>query len=205
MKPELLYELPNQEKYPELLRDWSCRCHCGEVFDAVRIDVDSGRIKGCGCARGRHKLRPEDRKASRTRVAWYSMHWRCEASSDHYEDYKGRGISVCKRWRSYANFLEDMGECKPGYTLERIDNSKGYEPGNCRWATNAEQQRNKRNNRLETAFGRTQLLIEWSEETGLGGPTIRQRIDRMRWTPEQALATPPHRKPEKNPTTPLRA
>jgi hypothetical protein len=81
--------------------------------------------------------------------AWSAMRQRClNPASQRYASYGGRGITVCDRWSSFEAFLADMGakpEPKEQYSLDRIDNDRGYEPGNCRWATRSEQQRNRPN------------------------------------------------------------
>lgn len=89
--------------------------------------------------------------------AWNLMKRRCYNHNDRsYRNYGGRGIKVCDRWiNSFQNFLEDMG-CKPdGCSLDRINPDKDYSPENCRWATNRQQQRNRRNNRREPC------IVEW--------------------------------------------
>jgi hypothetical protein len=106
----------------------------------------------------------------------------------NFRNYGARGIAVCERWRnSFTAFLEDMGACPDGLELERIDNEKGYEPGNCRWASRKEQCRNSRKNHFITANGKTLPLSQWSEETGVRAATIRRRIRVLKMSPEQAL------------------
>ncbi len=125
--------------------------------------------------------------------AWYDMNRRCFRSSTvYYADYGGRGIRVCQRWaNSFEAFIEDMGhKPSPRHSLDRIDNDGDYEPGNCRWATWIEQERNRRNVRVLTFRGETRSLPEWADVLGVNRVTLMARISKLGWTVEKALATP---------------
>lgn len=127
---------------------------------------------------------------------WKQIRQRCyNKRSKAYPDYGGRGIKLCSRWyRSFQKFAKDIerdiGLPKSGYTLDRIDNNKGYEPGNIRWATRAEQNKHRRS-RIEISFkGKTQSLSDWARELKLPLLTLYSRIKRDRWTIKRALTTP---------------
>src|SRR4029077_16821093 len=118
------------------------------------------------------------------------MRGRCYNQRNHkFPRYGGRGISVCRRWDKFENFLADMGRCPKGKSLDRIDNNGNYEPGNCRWATRKQQARNTATNRLIEFDGKSYCAAEWSEKTGLSEHMIYQRI-RLGWTAKRALTTP---------------
>lgn len=127
---------------------------------------------------------------TRTFRIWWCMHRRCsDPSHGAYKNYGARGIQVCARWRKFAAFLEDMGEAPAGLTIDRIDNAKGYAPGNCRWATYKEQLRNTRSNRVLTHNGRTQCIAAWAEELGVHRQNLLNRLNRG-WSVEETIETP---------------
>jgi hypothetical protein len=107
----------------------------------------------------------------------------------HYDKYGGRGIRICERWDTFANFVADVGE-RPSraHTLDRFPNPDGhYEPSNVRWATKTEQSRNRSNARLLTHNGRTQSIAAWADEVGVRSATIRTRLDLLGWDIPRAL------------------
>lgn len=94
---------------------------------------------------------------------------------------------VCDRWlRSFENFLADMGPRPDGCTIDRIENDKNYEPGNCRWGTSEDQNNNRRTTRLFTLNGKTQSMKQWAMEFGLTYTLVRGRI-RAGYSIEYAL------------------
>jgi hypothetical protein len=125
---------------------------------------------------------------SSTYYAWTGMRRRCNNPDNKY--YGGRGIKVCERWGKFENFLEDMGERPDGLELDREDNEGNYTPDNCRWVTKKVNGRNKRNNHLVTANGKTQCVTAWAEETGISYDVIYMRINQMGWPEDMAVTTP---------------
>lgn len=124
--------------------------------------------------------------------AWQQMRLRC-TNPKHaaYAGYGGRGIGVCARWLdSVAAFVADMGP-KPSarHELDRIDNDRGYEPGNCRWVLRKVNDRNRRSNRVLEFSGERRALAEWCELLGLPRSTVQKRLDGG-WSVEDALSTP---------------
>lgn len=116
--------------------------------------------------------------------SWCAMRARCRS----HKDYKGRGIKVCKRWiNSFENFLTDMGERpSPKYSIERQDNDGDYKPSNCRWATRAEQARNRSNNHILKVGSKKHCVTDWAKNSGIKVTTLRNRV-RRGWSPNEAV------------------
>jgi hypothetical protein len=107
------------------------------------------------------------KKDTRAYNIWAGIKSRCQNPNEPaYKNYGGRGITLCSRWQDFRNFYADMGDPPEGRSIERVDNSRGYEPGNCVWATRSEQNRNKRGLRYITIDGETLPLAAWVERIG---------------------------------------
>lgn len=122
-------------------------------------------------------------------TVWKNMKHRCTSPQYYrYADYGGRGIDICPRWMCFSLFWEDMGDSWfEGASIERIDNNKGYHPENCRWATVAEQARNKRNSLLVSIDGTTMCLKDWCKHYGISYNTVYDRIKKRGVDPLEAL------------------
>ena len=129
-----------------------------------------------------------------TYTSWAMMVGRCtNPNNPSFSNYGERGITVCKRWLRFDSFLEDMGKRPANRTLERKDNSKGYQKSNCKWATRKEQARNRRNIKMVTANGITKPAFEWAESFGINVLTIKARLSEG-WPPDKAVTTPAARR-----------
>lgn len=173
---------------------WNCVCDCGARIITQMWCLRSGMSKSCGCFHrdsATAQSTVHGMSGTPEHVVWAQMRERCRnPNSPSWENYGGRGISVCDRWQEFANFFADMGQRpSPKHSLERLDVNRGYEIGNCVWATKKTQARNTRRNHYITFNGETRCVAEWSELTGIGGPTIRFRL-KEGWTVERALTTP---------------
>lgn len=170
---------------------WECLCECGKSKVYYASQLLGNDYKSCGCsqfkgypAHGKNGI-PEHK-------VWQSMVGRCESPSNpNKHRYAERGITVCERWRnSFNSFYEDMGPRPTSkHTLERIDNDKGYEPGNCKWATRKEQGRNRSTCHYLEFQGEKLSVVEWAERIGVKPETLHGRL-RNGWSVEKALTTP---------------
>jgi len=180
---------PNKSEKDSNAR-WHCKCDCGRMCIAYGQDLRRGKFKSCGCLNAEriYKHGQSRTKAYRT---WLAMRQRCENPKNvSYPKYGGAGIVVCSRWMLYENFHADMGDAPTGrHTIDRIDGTKGYEPGNCRWATYAEQNRNTTRNVVVEINGESKVLQDWCEQYGITRATVEARL-RNGWSVEVALTTP---------------
>ena len=189
---------PNQPKKCRL--KWLCKCDCGNESIHLGSNMKRGISKSCGCLKNsgisnfKHGL-----SDSKFHKSWSHMKGRCLKPSDNrYNLYGGRGIKVCDEWLDFKNFQRDMYESflkhslthdKKNTQLDRIDNNGNYCKENCRWATQKEQQNNRRNNRLITFKNETHTTTEWSEILNIPYSIIEHRLNRGHWTVEETFTT----------------
>jgi len=179
-----------------------CCCDCGTVRELTLESIcrATAPSQSCGClqresaAKAGHANRTHGDTHSPTYSSWSMMKQRCYNKNDvAFVDYGGRNIQVCERWRdSFEAFLADMGE-RPSllHSIDRYPNKDGnYEPGNCRWATSVQQNRNRRSNVLLSFRGETMCISEWAERVGLPRKTLEKRLNCHGFTVEEALTLP---------------
>lgn len=177
---------------------WLCRCDCGNLTTVRSTHLAAGKTLSCRCLANelaRQRETTHGLRNHRVYSIWHHALDRCINPNDAaYPDYGGRGITMLDEWRRDFQAFYDYVTRLPHYeeldrTLDRIDNSLGYQPNNLRWATPVEQSRNRRYNRLLTFDGRTQCLSAWAEEARMPISRLTQRL-RLGWPLEKALNTP---------------
>lgn len=126
--------------------------YCGKEFEAMTAHIKSGNTRSCGCQKGGNTHGLSHNQFYQT---WYDMKYRCyNTMSKDYKHYGARGITVCEEWLDVANFVAWAEATHPnikGYSLDRIDNDKGYSPENCRWADKVTQNTNQRKSSANTS------------------------------------------------------
>ena len=173
---------------------WLGYCECGNGVILSSEQIINKTKKSCGCSKydPLFNSRANKFKSKHSlRNIWNGVIIRCyDEESSSYPLYGGRGIKVSEEWRnSFDTFLKDMGIPLEGYSIDRIDVNGNYCKENCRWATDAEQNRNKRNNVKLTFCGQTKCLVEWAEVVSTNRATITGRL-RRGWSEEEAVFTP---------------
>ena len=161
-----------------------CKCECGSVKEYDFSSVQCGGTISCGCylkeIRGKASITHQMSK-TKEHKAWRHIKERCyNVNSKCYPNYGGRGIKMCERWRdSFENFFIDMGYAPSArHSIDRIDVNGNYEPGNCRWATNRQQNRNRRITYYIAYNGRTKSTCEWEDLLGLKRGRLRAAYKR---------------------------
>ena len=187
---------------------WLCYCDCGNCTVVRGTKLVQGRTKSCGCLgkevamsnleKGR--LHTDGRTKTKLYRIWCDMRRRCGNPKDNaYSDYGGRGIIVCPEWNASFDAFRNWA-LSNGYaehlTIDRIDNSNGYCPENCRWVDMQTQSRNKRNNVFLVYDGNGMILSDWAKQLKIPANTLYDRLKRG-WSVERTLATPVQKKQSK--------
>ena len=171
-----------------------CKCDCGKIFVVIGASLVSGNTCSCGC----FKQEDTKRRATKHNLYGCNLYWRwsnmiqrtTNPKDKFYKDYGGRGIIVCENWRKNFKEFYDWSKnngYKRGLTLDRIDVDGNYCPENCRWTTQKQQARNKRNNHILSFNGEKHCISEWSEITGISYSALKYRI-RKGWSIEKTMS-----------------
>lgn len=163
---------------------YKCVCDCGTERDVIGTSLKIGGTNSCGCLAAELFSKRQKThgltKSSEYKI-WNGMKNRCyNEKTINFSDYGGRGIKVCDRWKnSFENFLLDMGK-RPtdDHSIDRKDVNGDYCPENCKWETEYNQQRNKRNVRFFAYYGKMLTIPEIAECEGIETSTLRRRIDK---------------------------
>lgn len=160
---------------------WRVLCSCGKECIKLGTAVRTGSTKSCGClAVSGNSGKKHNKRYTRVYTIWCNMKARClNANHPAYHNYGGRGISIASQWLKFDAFFNDVGHPPDNsHTLDRIDNNKGYEPGNVRWVQRAVQARNTRQNIWVTIDGNTKCLHDWCDEYKIAAASVYRRLSK---------------------------
>jgi len=155
---------------------WECQCVCGIMTTTTSDRLVAGKTKSCGCLRlktGAENAKKYGFKAKHGMTKtlafrrWAAIIERCSDSYRNSARYYDRGIRVCEEWLVFENFYADMGEPKPGMSIDRINNNLGYNKENCRWATAKTQANNRERTRFLNVSGKKVALMDWADSFGI--------------------------------------
>lgn len=175
---------------------WLCRCDCGKHSCVRTGSLLNGHTKSCGCgiaeAATTHGFRKRNNKNpfhAKVFSAWAQMKSRCTNPNDNnFSNYGERGIKFCARWDKFVYFLKDLGLPPTlSHSLGRINNDGNYKPSNCRWETDEQQSRNKRDNLFVTIKGQKKCLEEWANIIGISATALKSRLD-YDWPEDELLS-----------------
>lgn len=166
-----------------------CVCSCGNTKTTHLSSLKRGKTKSCGCLR---KERTTENNITHgmsktpTYRSWVAMWARCtNPARAAFSLYALKGVSVCARWKSFENFLVDMGERPENTSLERKDNSKGYSKANCLWADRQTQAWNRRSTVWVSYKGVRMPRSAWAEKLGVSDGVLARRL--AKFPPHQAI------------------
>jgi hypothetical protein len=181
---------------------WICKCDCGTIRSVNTQALRKGKSTSCGCYHAELTSvinRTHGKSKTRLHNIWSSIRERCNCkTSTAYKYYGGKGIKLCKEWEDYEVFEKwalsngyDANAKSHACTIDRIDNSKGYSPDNCRWVDSTVQANNQTRNVNVTFNGKTKTIAEWGKTKGWNYRIIYDRIQKYGWSVERALTEEP--------------
>lgn len=173
---------------------WKCLCKCGKYTVVPTYRLNAGECQSCGCKKFESHNKVHGMTKTDIHNKWLQIKQRCyDKNCKPYQRYGAKGIGMCDEWRnnfvSFMNWAYKNGY-KEGLSIDRIDNSKGYSPENCRWVEWAEQANNRTSNIRFTYNGETKNLKQWCNFFGKDYVLVRNRIRKLGWQFEKAMFKP---------------